>query len=85
MKKMNLVHLKKNDLFRTVMPSKIFESAGCAKPILIGVEGFACDLVLQAGAGIVYDSDPATEYEETVNKAAAMLRSLRLAAAGLEL
>lgn len=40
---------------------------------------------IQAGAGIVYDSDPATEYEETVNKAAAMLRSLRLAAAGLEL
>ena len=40
---------------------------------------------IQAGAGIVYDSDPATEYEETVNKAAALLRSLRLAAAGLGL
>lgn len=40
---------------------------------------------VQAGAGIVYDSDPATEYEETCNKAAALLKSLKLAAAGLEL
>ena len=40
---------------------------------------------IQAGAGIVYDSDPATEYQETCNKAAAMLKSIRLAAAGLEL
>ncbi|MDH3270703.1 MAG: anthranilate synthase component I [Gemmatimonadota bacterium] len=30
---------------------------------------------LQAGAGIVADSDPATEYEETINKARALLRA----------
>ena len=30
---------------------------------------------VQAGAGIVADSDPATEYEETVNKARALLRA----------
>lgn len=40
---------------------------------------------IQAGAGIVYDSDPAAEYQETCNKAAAMLKSIRLAAANLEL
>ncbi|MBS1368332.1 MAG: anthranilate synthase component I [Lentisphaeria bacterium] len=40
---------------------------------------------IQAGAGIVYDSDPASEYQETCNKAAAMLKSIRLAAADLEL
>jgi anthranilate synthase component I len=34
---------------------------------------------LQAGAGIVADSDPAREYEETKNKAAAMLRAIELA------
>ena len=28
---------------------------------------------VQAGGGIVYDSDPATEWEETENKARAML------------
>jgi len=34
---------------------------------------------LQAGAGIVADSDPATEYEETVNKAAALAKAIQLA------
>ena len=34
---------------------------------------------VQAGAGIVADSVPATEYEETRNKAQALLRALELA------
>ncbi len=39
---------------------------------------------LQVGAGIVADSDPATEYQETVNKAMAMMRALEMAARGLD-
>lgn len=35
---------------------------------------------VQAGAGVVADSDPTYEYEETCNKAAAILRALRRAA-----
>ena len=31
---------------------------------------------VQAGAGIVADSNPTTEYQETVNKASAMLRAI---------
>jgi len=34
---------------------------------------------IQAGAGIVADSDPAREYEETLNKARAMLKAIALA------
>ncbi|WP_058303837.1 anthranilate synthase component I [Gorillibacterium timonense] len=34
---------------------------------------------VQAGAGIVWDSVPEKEYEETINKAKAMLRAIRLA------
>tara|TARA_Y100000589_G_scaffold184246_2_gene174595 strand:+ start:8396 stop:10012 length:1617 start_codon:yes stop_codon:yes gene_type:complete len=34
---------------------------------------------MQAGAGIVLDSDPASEYEETVSKAAALGRAVELA------
>jgi len=34
---------------------------------------------INAGAGIVADSDPAAEYQETLNKARAMLRALELA------
>ncbi len=39
---------------------------------------------LQAGAGIVYDSDPDREYEETVNKAKALFKAVDFAEKGLE-
>ena len=38
---------------------------------------------LQVGAGIVADSDPAREYQETVNKGMALMRALELAEEGL--
>jgi len=56
-----LVHLKKRDLFTTVMPSKIFESAAMAKPILLGVEGHAADLVQRAGCGICIEPENEVE------------------------
>ncbi|MEE2681185.1 MAG: anthranilate synthase component I [Planctomycetota bacterium] len=42
-----------------------------------GPEEWVVDL--QAGAGIVLDSDPASEYQETVNKSAALGRAIDLA------
>ena len=39
---------------------------------------------IQAGAGIVADSDPEREYQETVNKAKAMLAAIEMAQRGLE-
>ena len=39
---------------------------------------------VQAGGGIVADSVPETEYQETVNKARAVLKAIELAEAGLE-
>ncbi len=41
------------------------------------------DLWVQAGAGIVADSDPAKEYEETLNKAKGLRRAVSLAEKGL--
>jgi anthranilate synthase component 1 len=38
---------------------------------------------LQAGAGIVADSVPATEYQESMNKARAMLKAFKMAEKGL--
>jgi len=38
---------------------------------------------VQAGAGIVADSNPAAEYQETVDKAKALIRALELAEEGL--
>jgi anthranilate synthase component 1 len=34
---------------------------------------------LQAGAGVVADSDPATEFQESINKAQALLRAVDIA------
>jgi anthranilate synthase component 1 len=42
-------------------------------------------IYIQAGAGIVTDSDPDTEYEETVNKAAGMMQAIKLAASKFEI
>jgi anthranilate synthase component 1 len=39
---------------------------------------------LQAGAGIVADSDPAAEYQETVNKAMAVVKAIESAEKGLD-
>jgi anthranilate synthase component 1 len=39
--------------------------------------------LLQAGAGIVADSDPAAEYDETCSKAQALVRALEIAQRGL--
>jgi len=40
---------------------------------------------VQAGAGIVYDSDPDTEYEETCHKSEGMKRAVTMAANGLQI
>lgn len=47
-----LVLLRDRALFRSVIPSKIFEFMGTARPIVIGVDGEARRLVEDAGAGV---------------------------------
>jgi anthranilate synthase component I len=42
-------------------------------------------IFVQAGAGIVADSDPELEYQECLNKAKGMLKAIQLAERGLEL
>jgi anthranilate synthase component 1 len=42
-------------------------------------------IYIQAGAGIVADSDPETEYRETLSKAEGMMQAIRLAASGFEI
>jgi anthranilate synthase component 1 len=41
-------------------------------------------LHVQAGGGVVADSDPASEWQETQNKAKALLRAAEIAEAGLD-
>ena len=45
-----LVHLRSSPTFTTVMPSKIFEAAAMARPVILGVDGFARTFVERQGA-----------------------------------
>lgn len=50
----SVVHLRRSPLFRTVIPSKIFESMAMGKPIVLGVEGETLDIIKEARAGIAF-------------------------------
>lgn len=52
-----LVHLRKTDLFSTVMPSKTFEAAEREKPIIKGAEGFVVEFIGKAGAGVNIEAE----------------------------
>ena len=55
-----VVPLRKNDLFKGAIPSKIFEALALGKPLLLGVEGEAKRLFVDdAGAGLAYDPENA--------------------------
>jgi len=47
-----LVHLRRTELFETVIPSKIFEMMAMGKPIIMGVRGDALQIVEESGAGV---------------------------------
>ena len=53
----SLVLLKKSALFKTVLPSKIFESMAMERPVILGVEGESAELVLSAGGGICIEPE----------------------------
>lgn len=52
-----LVPLKNSDTFKTVIPSKIFESAAMKKPILLGVNGQAREIMDEFGAGLHFEPE----------------------------
>ncbi len=47
-----LVLLRKADVFRTVLPSKMLEFMACGRPVVLGVDGQARRILDQAQAGI---------------------------------
>lgn len=52
-----LVHLRRKELFRYVLPSKIFEAQAMARPVLLGVEGCAAELIEQTGGGVLLEPE----------------------------
>lgn len=62
------VHLKKDPLFETVIPSKIFEGMYMKKPILMGVDGEARKIIEDADCGIFFEPENSKELVEVVNR-----------------
>ncbi len=50
----SIIHLRKTELFTTVIPSKLFECMGMGIPVLHGVEGESADIVREHGVGIPF-------------------------------
>ena len=66
----SLIHLKDNPVFRTVLPSKMFEAMAFGKPIILGVRGEAERLLAMAKAGVAIEP----ESPEAINGAVEELR-----------
>lgn len=54
---LSVIHLKKTELFTTVIPSKLFEGMGMGIPVLHGVAGESAEIVAREGAGLVFEPE----------------------------
>ncbi len=63
----SVIPLRKLDLFKGAIPSKIFESLAMKKPILLGVEGEAKDLFITEGnCGLAFEPENEVELAEKI-------------------
>ena len=63
-----LVLLKKNDVFKTVIPTKMLEFMSCARPVILAVDGQARQIVEQAGAGIVIEPESSEQLVAAIHQ-----------------
>lgn len=50
-----VIHLRKSEAFKSVIPSKMFEGMSMGIPVLLGVEGEAAQIMRDAGAGLMFE------------------------------
>lgn len=55
----SIIHLRKTDLFKTVIPSKLFECMAMGIPVLHGVEGESAEILARCGAGRLFEPENA--------------------------
>ncbi len=55
----SIIHLKKDELFTTVIPSKLFECMGMAIPVLHGVQGESAGIVEREDVGLLFEPENA--------------------------
>lgn len=63
-----LVNLRRDPLFTTVIPSKIFETSAMHIPIMLGVDGEARELVEKYGAGLFYEPENKEDFLAKLNR-----------------
>ena len=63
-----LINLKRDPLFTTVIPSKIFENAAMEIPILMGVQGEAQSIVEGYGAGLCFEPENEADFGRQLEK-----------------
>ncbi len=63
-----MVLLKKSDLFKTVIPSKIFEAMAMARPIILGVDGESRSIIEDSGSGVFIEPENAEQLRDAVIK-----------------
>lgn len=61
-----LVLLRRTSVFKTVIPSKIFEALAMERPIILGVEGESAEIVKQGNCGICIEPENATQLAKAV-------------------
>lgn len=66
-----LVLLKKTDVFKTVIPTKMLEFMSCARPVILGVDGQARQIVENAGAGLVIEPENADALVKAIDQLSA--------------
>jgi glycosyltransferase involved in cell wall biosynthesis len=66
-----IVHLARDPLFETVLPSKMFEIMAAARPVILGVRGEARRLLEQAQAGLACEPESPGELAQAVVRLAA--------------
>ncbi|MBZ5598750.1 MAG: glycosyltransferase family 4 protein [Acidobacteriia bacterium] len=66
-----LVLLKKTELFKTVIPTKMLEFMSCARPVILGVDGQARKILDAAQAGIFVEPENVSDLMRAITCLAA--------------
>jgi glycosyltransferase involved in cell wall biosynthesis len=76
-----IIHLKRSDLFKCVIPSKLFECMAMQVPVLHGVEGESADIVKKYRIGLTVEPENPRKMANEIGalmKAPERLRSMAL-------
>ena len=62
-----LVLLRKTELFKTVIPTKMLEFMSCERPVVLGAEGQARKILEEANAGVAIEPESTNSLIEALN------------------